>query len=348
MQVPHNPTGASLASVSPRGSDGTVIEFSGRLRALAKRRPTHRTLAVLALLGANLIWGTTFVATKPMLDRVPPLTLATARFAVALLVLLPLLARTGAKPARGSSVAVMGFTGVFLVYLCQNVGLQYTSAANGALVHGGIPIFAALIAAPVLRERITWARSLGICSSLAGVAIVVLMGGGAKIGLSVAGDTLVLGSALALAAYFVLCRLAFPSGNSLALVAGVTRYGLLFLVPAGLVELLVVGMARPTFGDLLGLLYLGVAASALAFVLWGYGLGQLEAAQATVFANLNPLVGLVVAALLLGEPITSPRLCGGMLIVAGVWIATSNPARLLARVPLTPRGQLPGASPITS
>ncbi len=118
------------------------------------------------------------------------------------------------------------------------------------------------------------------------------MGVGAKLGLSVAGDTLVLGSALALAAYFVLCRLAFPNGNSLDLVAGVARYGLLFLLPASIVELLVVGMARPTFGDLLGLLYLGAAASALAFVLWGYGLRHLEAAQATVFANLNPLVGL--------------------------------------------------------
>lgn len=314
----------------------------------APSRPTGRALAVIALLGANLIWGTTFVVTKPMLDRLPPLTLATARFAIALLVLVPLLARSNAKPARGRSIAMMGFTGVFLVYFFQNVGLQYTSAANGALIHGGIPIFAALIAVPVLHERLTWTRAIGIGASLAGVAVVVLVGGGSALGVSVAGDALVLASGLALAAYFVLCRLAFPNGNSLALVAGVMRYGLLFLLPAGLLELLVVGMERPTPGDLLGLLYLGGAASALAFILWGYGLRHLEAAQATVFANLNPLVGLVVAGLLLGEPVTSAQLGGGLLIVAGVWVATTNPVQLFAWVPLPRRAELPAANPVAN
>jgi hypothetical protein len=51
--------------------------------------PTDRLAAVVA---ANAIWGTTFVATRPLLERVPPITLATARVAIALLVLLPILA----------------------------------------------------------------------------------------------------------------------------------------------------------------------------------------------------------------------------------------------------------------
>jgi drug/metabolite transporter (DMT)-like permease len=225
------------ALVTWPGAPGRGVESAARWTVLARLQPTNRALAIIALIGANLIWGTTFVATKPMLDRIPPLTVASLRFMIALLVLLPLLSRTGGKPARGSSVALMGFTGVFLVYFCQNLGLQYTSAANGALIHGGIPIFTALIAASFLRERLTWTRSIGIGASLAGVATVVLMSGGSSIGVSVTGDALVLGSGIALAAYFVLGRLAFPSGNSLELVAGVARYGLLFLFPASLIEL---------------------------------------------------------------------------------------------------------------
>jgi drug/metabolite transporter (DMT)-like permease len=144
-----------------------------------------------------------------------------------------------------------------MVYLCQNIGLQYTSAANGALIHGGIPVFTAIIAAPVLAEANELARTIGIGASLSGVAMVVLMSGDAVVGVSAAGDALVLASGLALAVYFVLCRLAFPNGNSLALVAGVARYGLFFLLPASIVELLVTGMERPTLSNLLGLLYLG-------------------------------------------------------------------------------------------
>ncbi len=140
----------------------------------------------------------------------------------------------------------MGFIGVFVVYVCQNMGLQYTSAAHGALIHGGIPIFTALIAVPGLRERVTWTRLIGIGASLAGVMVVVLMNAGSDLRSSLTGDTLVFGSGLALAAYFVLCRRAVPTGNPLALVAGVARYGFCFLFPASLIELLVVGMARPT------------------------------------------------------------------------------------------------------
>jgi drug/metabolite transporter (DMT)-like permease len=311
-----------------------------------------RRLAILALVGANVIWGTTFVATKPMLERIPPITLATARFAIAYAVLLPLLAQMNARPARGRPIAIMGFTGIFLVYLCQNAGLQYTSAANGALIHGGIPVFTGLIAMVALRERLTWSRSVGIGASLVGVTIIILAGSGATIAVSFLGDLLVFVSGLALAVYFVLGRIRFPHGNSLALVGGITRYGLFFLLPASMIEMVAVGVDRPTLGDVAGLMYLGIAASAFAFVLWAYGLRHMEASQATIFANLSPLVGVVVAALLLSEPITQVQLSGGFLIMAGVWVATTDmfhPAgRCLNKVRRTLGPALIGLNPVVA
>jgi drug/metabolite transporter (DMT)-like permease len=286
-----------------------------------------RVMAVLALVAANVIWGTTFVVTKPLLDHVPPLTLAAGRFVIALLVLLPLLARSGRRPILDRTTAAMGFCGVFVVYTCQNIGLRYTGAANGALIHGGIPVFTALLAVPALGERLGGRRLVGLALSLVGVAAVVLRNPGARVGLSALGDGLVLLSALGLAAYFVLGRRAFPGRDSLELVAGVAVWGLLFLLPASAIELGHEGMARPTTGDLLGLLYLGAAASALAFVLWAYGLRHLEAGPAATFANLNPLVGVVVAAVALGEAISALQLAGGLLILGGVWLATHRPAR---------------------
>jgi drug/metabolite transporter (DMT)-like permease len=286
-----------------------------------------RSSAILALVSANIIWGTTFVATKPMLDRIPPLTLASGRFAIALLVLLPLLAWSNRRPILNRTTAIMGFVGILIVYGCQNLGLSYTGAANGAIIHGGIPVFTVLIAAPMLGERLGYGRLAGLTLSLLGVAMVVLRGSGAQLGLSALGDGLVLLSALGLAAYLVLGRQAFPGGSSLELVGGVAIFGLLFLLPASGIELGVRGMAQPTAGDLLGLLYLGGAASALAFVLWAYGLRHLEAGQAAAFSNLNPFVGVVVAALLLDEPISWLQISGGMLILSGVWLATRPPSR---------------------
>ena len=317
----------------------------GRLPSIPM--PSARVRAVLALVLANVIWGTTFVATKPMLDRVPPLTIATGRFAVALLILLPLVWRAGGRPTLGREAALLGFTGVFLLYLTQNVGLDYTSATNGALIHGGIPVLTALLAVPVLRERLDRRRLGGILTSMAGVAAVVLLGSSAGLGGAALGDALLLVSAVALAAYLVLGRRAFPSGGSLEMVAGVACYGLLFLLPASAIELTVRGMARPTGGDLLGLLYLGAVASALAFALWAYGLRHLEAGQAAVFANLTPLVGVAVAALLLGEQVSAVQLGGGLLILGGVWLAMRRPtARRRTSLPVSRRGAL-GRCPAT-
>jgi len=305
-------------------------------RRWASLRISARCRAVVALVAANIIWGTTFVVTKPLLNHVPPITLASGRFAIALLVLLPLLFCSGRRPILNGATAVMGFTGVFVVYVCQNLGLRYTGAANGALIHGGIPVFTALLAAPVLGERLTHRRAGGLMVSLAGVAAVVLFGPGGGFGLSALGDALVLVSALGLAAYFVLGRRAFPNGGSLDLVAGVALWGLLFLLPVSGIELKVEGMSRPTAGDLIGLLYLGAAASALAFILWAYGLRHLEAGQAAVFANLNPLVGVIVAALLLGESLAPTQIAGGMLILAGVWLAARRSASAHSNVMTTP------------
>jgi drug/metabolite transporter (DMT)-like permease len=302
----------------------------GVVREGIRLRRSERTTAILALVAASVIWGSTFVATKPLLDSVSPLSLATLRFAVAVAVLWPLVLRAGRRPALGRLPALMGFLGVFLAYVCQNVGLDHTSAANAALIQGGIPVLTALLAAAALGERPTPSILVGIGLSLAGVAAVVLVGRGGELGIAAFGDALVLIGGLAMAAFLVVGRRAFATGDPLAIVAGVAFYGLLFLLPASAAELALGGQVRPEGRDLLGLLYLGAGASALAFVLWAYGLRHLEAGRAAVFANLTPLVGVALAVVALGESLSAFHLVGTVLILGGVWIAARPSAKASA------------------
>ena len=307
--------------------------------ASAIPRPAVRIQAVIALVTANVIWGTTFVATKPMIERIPPLTIATGRFAVAVLVLLPVLWHLGRRPRLDRTAAQLGFTGVFLLYVTQNVGLEHTTASNGALIHGGIPVLTALLAVVFLRERLEPRRLAGILASMAGVAIVVLVGNSTQIGLSLLGDLLLLLSALALAGYLVIGRRVDPSQDPLALVAGVAIFGLAFLIPASGIEIAVRGMEQPAVGDIAGLVYLGAVASALAFVLWAFGLRHFEAGQAAAFANLTPIVGVAFAGLLLGEAISPIQIGGGTAILLGVWLATRPAALPAVHPPITPDGR---------
>lgn len=310
------------------------MRLGGVVREGLRFRPSEGVLAALALVAASVIWGSSFVATKPLLDSVSPLSVATLRFAIAVAVLWPLVLRTGRRPALGRLPALMGFLGVFLAYTCQNVGLAHTSATNAALIQGGIPVMTALLAGAVLRERLTAPILAGIGFSLVGVAAVVLGGGGGELGIAALGDGLVLISGLAMAAYLVVGRRVYATRDPLAVVAGVAFYGLLFLLPASAAEVALGGVVRPDAGDLLGLLYLGAGASGLGFLLWAYGLSRLEAGRAAVFANLTPLVGVMLAVVILGEPLSSAHILGSVLILGGVWIA-ARPARPSAGVPAT-------------
>ena len=292
---------------------------------------SSRTLAVLALVGANAIWGGSVVASEAALAHLPPLTLACVRVAVALAVLELLLVRSGARAARGRAPALLGLTGVALFCACQNLGLRFADAATAALLGGAIPVLTALLAVPILGERLRGRRLVGLLVSLTGVAVVVLLAPGGSLGASALGNLLPLASAASFAAYAVLGRRVFGSGGSgatsacvgasLAVVAGSTRYGLLFLLPGALVEVATSEVGPLTARDGLLLLYLGAGCSALAFVLLGYGLAHLEAGQGAAFGNLKPLVGVALAVALLGESVTPGLVGGAGLVLLGVALA---------------------------
>lgn len=298
-----------------------------------------RTLALLALLVATVIWGTSFVAAKVALREVPPLTLAAGRFAVAAAVLMPVARCRGVRPARGRTRALLGLTGVALFFVLHNLGLRYTTATDATLViNGGVPVFTAALAALVLGERLRGRAALALVLSVLGVAAASGVQAGTA-GSALLGNGLMLASTLSFAVYAVIGRRAAVDGDVLAVVAGSTCDGLLFLLPVAAGELAVGGMAMPSVGALLLILYLGLAASALAYALWGYALRSLQASEAAVLSTLEPLLGIALAAAWLHEGLDAARVVGGGLIIAGVALtatATSPPARVTAPDPVAP------------
>jgi drug/metabolite transporter (DMT)-like permease len=216
---------------------------------------------------------------------------------------------------------LLGLSGVALFCLFQNVGLGFSSAANTALINGGIPLMTAALAALALHEQLGRRQCAGLAISLAGVTCIVLAGDGASFRAALATNLLPLASALSFAVYAVIGRNVFGAGNALAVVTGSTRYGLGFLLPAAWVELAVLGMPEFSLPDAMLLIFLGVGCSGLAFILYGYGLAHVGAAQGAVFGNLKPLAGVALAVCLLGEPLAAGQLVGGGLILAGVVLA---------------------------
>jgi drug/metabolite transporter (DMT)-like permease len=278
-------------------------------------------VAALALTGAAMLWGISFVAAKVVLVDLPPVAVAFLRFAIAAAVLMPIACRGGRRPALGVQPALLGLTGVTLFFLCQNAGLRQASAAHATLIlGGGLPLLTALLAACCLSERPTRRQLSGLTCSLVGV-ISVATAGGANADSSLWGEALLVLAATSGAAYAVLGRRAFTGSEPLGILAGSTLWGALFLVPPAVTEAVVSGVTWPSRDGLLLLFYLGLGCSALAFALWAYGLRHLTAAQNAVIGALELPVGLATAAILLGEVLGPPHLAGAALLLVGALLA---------------------------
>ncbi len=290
-------------------------------------------LAVLALVAATVLWGTSFVAIKAIAADIPPISQAVLRFAVALLVLWPLARRRGTVLARGRVPLLLGLTGFALVIASQNVGVTMTGAADATLLMGGgHTLLAAGMGVVLLGERPSRPVLAGLLATFVGLVLAFGLGRGTTedvggtTGTRLGGDLLVLAATAGAAAFTVLGRRAFGSGAVLAMLVGSMRYGVLALLPFAAVELVVVDASMPSAAGLGLLLYLGVGGSALAYALLSYALSHLTAATVGVVGNLEVVVGVAAAAVLLGEPVARGQVLGTVLVLGGAILAALVPS----------------------
>lgn len=284
----------------------------------------ERRVAIAAVVVVMVIFGTSFVAIKIALAEIGPFTLAFGRFLIALVPFLPSL-RRGHPGVKTWHLGAMGFLGVTLFFSLQNWSLVYTTAANAAIILSAIPALTAVIGRVALGERVGRSKGLGILMSMAGVGVVVLGGTPEAADVDVTGgrvllgNLLVLGAALSWALYTVLGRRVVASLSPAVSTAHTMAWGVVFLAPFAIGEMVVQGVSWPTLTGWGALLFLALVASGLAFFLYLFSLTRLEAGEVSLYVNLAPVVSLVAARLVLAEPITWLQLVGTGLVLLGVY-----------------------------
>ena len=291
------------------------------MNTLTSPRPSRFARQPLLAAGAVAFtivsWASAFPFIRIGLQGLPPLQLASARFATAALLVLAWLAyRRPRLPTwpDGLRFALCGFLGIALYNALLNTGEKTVAAGAASFIVNTLPIFTALLAAVVLGERFNRWGWLGSLISLAGIAVIASgQPGGLTLG---AGSTLILGAALCSASYFVLQRRLIPVYGALTCTAYTLLAGALLLTPwlPGAVHSLD-GAPR---GTLQAVLVLGVFPATLGYATWTFALGHFGAARAANFLYLTPAVATVLSALLTGERPGLATLCGGLLAICGV------------------------------
>jgi len=288
--------------------------------------------AYAPLLVGMVAFGGTWPAGKLAAEHIAPATIATARFAVAA-VLLWIWARISRRPVRPPElgdlglVAVLGLTVVFAYNLFFLYGLRHAPAADGSvIVPGLIPIVTTLLTWRVFGERPSRLAAIGL--AVAFVGLVVVANPTAAVESSrLLGDGLFVGASCSWAVYTVAGREATARFGSVSANVYATAAGSLMLLPLSFLGGGWSAAARAPASAWGGVAYLSVAGTVLGFVLFFEGVRLIGAARASAFALLVPIFGVVSSVLVLGEHLRPLLAVGGAIVVAGLWIAESARSR---------------------
>lgn len=276
-----------------------------------------RLEAYLALVALAAVWGYSWVATKIATRDASPLLVAFLRSAVgaaALLLFLPLSGRS-LRPTPFGPTLVYGLLQTAGFTLLAAVAVSLGGAGKIALLAYTMPFWLALLAWRFLGERIRRATWVALGLAAAGLGLVVTPLGSR----STLANALAVGAGLvwAASAVWAIRALARQRQDLLSFTAWQMVWGSLALLA---VMALVPVQLRPTPSLAWSIAFLGLGASALAWSLWLVVLARLPASVAGLGSLAVPVVGLVIAAVQLGEIPTPSELAGIALIVTALAI----------------------------
>jgi len=282
----------------------------------------------LAIL-ATIIWSGNFIVARGVIKQIPPVGLAFYRWATASLIMLPL----AWNRFRTEKTIILqhksyffwtALTGVSLFNTFVYIAGHHSPAINLALIGTTTsPVFAIILAAIFLKERIRPLRVLGLLLCLSGIVWLLSQGSWERLKAFhfSAGDGWILLGALSFAIYNILVRRKPAGVHPLNFLFTVFVIGTLIILPFYLIELIHANPVDWSTNLVLIILYLGAGASVLAFLCWNMAIARLGAARTALFGNLIPVFSILEAVLILDEQITMVHVLSGALVIAGVVIA---------------------------
>jgi drug/metabolite transporter (DMT)-like permease len=291
-----------------------------------------QTRAYVALFLIAALWGTFPATSKLALADIPPTLMTAVRCAIAAALLSAMVLRAGFDAGREltadavKAFFVLGTAGFVVSTQITYWGIYTTSAANAAILQATAPVMVALGARVYLGERLRRAQRLGVTVSMLGVLLVVTEGRLAELAPSELrlGDFLTLFALVGWTVYTVFGKRVL-TGHSPALTTTAAYVcGTLVLVP--LVILTAPLTPRPRLDSPLAwavLLYHAIP-GAFAHLWWYAAVERVGPSRAAIFMNVTPVVGIGMAALLVGEEIGPWQIGGAAMVLGGVALTTGG------------------------
>ena len=282
----------------------------------------ERFLSHLRALITVSIWGTTFIATKILLNSFSPVEIMMLRFTIGFLSLCVFFPKPLKVKGWKEEIYYLlaGCTGITFYYYLENTALTYTLAANVGIIIATVPFFTGIIAFFIYRDRtaLRWQFFLGFICAFAGIVLISL--NGSRFHMNPFGDFLTIIAALCWAFYSLIFRKIASFGyDTIQDTKRIFFWGTLLTIPLCIISGFSPEPASILEGrNLVLLLFLGVGACAICYILWNQAVDTLGPVQTNLYIYLNPVTTLIASTLILKEPVTRTSLSGTALILFGL------------------------------
>ncbi|MEU6190499.1 DMT family transporter [Nocardia sp. NPDC047038] len=282
-------------------------------------------LAICSVVMAALLWSSSYAVTKLVLTDVGPLSIGAIRFTLAA-VLLGIIMFLRRNPAvrpdarRRRLIYLSGLLGITAYFVLENIGVELSTASDASLIVATYPLMTMLLELVVFRSRMPPLRVGGVLLATLGAFLVVH--NGADVGGSGrwSGDILLLLGGLVWAGYNMLGKYAGHGQDAVTVTYYQTMAGAAGFLFASLPELKHWRVPDATASALL--VYLAVACSVGAFLLYNYGLRRMASSVAVNILNLVPVFGVLGAVVINAETVRPAQVFGGVIIIAGVTLGS--------------------------
>ncbi|HWE26957.1 MAG TPA: DMT family transporter [Polyangia bacterium] len=287
----------------------------------------------VALIAVQLMFASLSIVAKIALREIGPFGLICARASLAALVLVVAraLMRSGERVATRhlpelAACALFGITANMLLFIA---GLSRTTATNAIVIGTTIPVFTVGVAVVLRKEAATLPKVLGLVVACLGAMVIV---GAARFESAhgkLVGNLLIVGNSLSFSIYLVLSRRLLAIYSPMTVVSWTFVFGALGILPFGAASL---AAAAPHLSPRAWscIAYIVAFPTVGTYFLNLFALRRVPASLVAIYIYVQPVVGALMAAAMLGERPSPSTFVGGALIGAGIWLTTREARRVRA------------------
>lgn len=274
--------------------------------------------ALVAGLAFALIWSSAFTSARILVTNAPPLTVSALRFLIAGLIALALARAVGQSlrltPAQWRLTILFGICQNALYLGLNFIAMQTVEASLAAIIASSLPLLVALLGWAISGETL---RPLGMAGLAAGIGgVILIMGTRITEGVDLTGVALCGVAALALTFATLAVRGASAGGNLISVVGWQMLIGCAALaIPALVFETWEVNLTSPVVA---AFAYTVLMPGLVATLIWFWLVGRIGATRAATFHFLNPVFGVAIAAVLLGEAVGPLDAIGVVITTLGI------------------------------